>query len=81
MLSPQKHGLSTELIDKLIRYNSFLYCPGKHDFNIPPGRGHRFTSKEVVLAAFITMKLATEIKKISQTAEKVSLDQAEIQEL
>lgn len=81
MLNPQKHEISAELIDKLKRYNSFLYCPGKHDFKVPPGRGHRFTSKEVVLTAFITMKLAADIKKISQTASKVSLDQVEIEDL
>lgn len=81
MLKPQKHGISPELIDKLKRYNSFLYCPGKHDFKVPPSRGHRFTSKEVVLTAFITMKLAGDIKKASQTATKVSLNQVDIQDL
>ena len=81
MLKPRKHGISQELIDKLKRYNSFLYRPGKHDFSVPPGRGHRFTSKEVVLTAFITMKLAGEIKRISQFATKVSLNQADIKDL
>lgn len=81
MLKPRKHGISSELIDKLKRYNSFLYRPGKHDFRVPRGQGHRFTSKEVVLTAFITMKLAGEIKKISQFAEKVSLNEVAIQDL
>ena len=81
MLRPKKHGISPELLDKLKRYNSFLYQPGKHDFRVPLGRGHRFTSKEVVLTAFITMKLADEIKKLSQFATKVSLNQVDIQDL
>jgi hypothetical protein len=80
-LSPRKHGISSELIDKLKRYNSFLYQPGKHDFHIPRGHKHRFTCKEVVLTAFITMKLADEIKKLSPHATKVSLDQAELGDL
>jgi hypothetical protein len=80
-LSPKKHGIPQELVDKLKKYNSFLYQPGKHDFNIPHGRSHRFTSKEAVFTAFITMKLADEIKKLSQHATKVSLDQAELGDL
>jgi hypothetical protein len=80
-LSPRKHAISSELIDKLERYNSFLYQPGNHDFNVPRGRGHRFTCKEVVLTTFITMKLADEIKKLSPHATKVSLDQAELGDL
>ena len=81
MLKLRKHGIPPELIDQLKRYNSFLYRPGKHDFRVPPGRGHRFTSKEVVLTAFITMRLADEIKELSQSATKVSLDQVDIQDL
>jgi hypothetical protein len=77
-LSPKKHGLPEELVDRLKKYNSFLYQPGKHDFAIQRGRSHRFTSKEVVLTAFITMKLADDIKKLSQYATKVSLNQAEL---
>lgn len=81
LLKPKKHGISLELLDKLKRYNSFLYQPGKHDFRVPSGRGHRFTSKEVVLTAFITMKLADEIKKLSQFATEVSFNQVDIQDL
>jgi len=80
-LSPKKHGVPQELIDKLKKYNSFLYQPGKHDFDIPRGRSHRFTSKEVVFTAFITMKLADEIKKLSQFANKVSLNQTTVEDL
>jgi len=80
-LSPKKHGVPQELIDKLKKYNSFLYQPGKHDFNIPRGRSHRFTSKEVVFTAFITMKLADDIKKLSQFANKVSLNQTTVKDL
>jgi hypothetical protein len=80
-LSPKKHGIPPELVDKLTKYNSFLYQPGKHDFNIQHGRSHRFTSKEVVLTAFITMKLAEDVKKLSQFASKVSLNQEDIEHL
>jgi len=55
-----------ELIGLLKRYNSFLYRPGKHDFRLPRDRkGHRFTSREVVLTAYITMNLAARIKAIT----------------
>jgi hypothetical protein len=48
-----------EFINQLREYNSFLYRPSKHDFKLPKGRKeHRFTSREVVLTAFVTMKLA-----------------------
>jgi hypothetical protein len=80
-LKPTKYKVPSELLDKSSRYNSFLYQPGKHDFSIPPGRSHRFTSREVVLTSFITLKLADDIKKLSQFATQVSLDQVEIQDL
>ena len=55
------------LIGHLRRYNSFLYRPGKHDFRLPSGRrGHRFTSREVVLTAYVTMELARRIKEITK---------------
>lgn len=77
-LKPVKYKVPSELLAKLSKYNSFLYQPGKHDFNIPSGRSHRFTSKEVVFTSFITMKLADDIKKLSQFAIQVGLDQKEI---
>jgi hypothetical protein len=80
-LSSKKYGVPIELLDKLKKYNSFLYQPGKHDFTLPPGRSHRFTCKEVVYTAFVTMKLADEIKKLSQFATKISLNQAELEDL
>jgi hypothetical protein len=52
----------------LIRYNRFLYTPGKHDFSLPPGRLHRFTAREVVLTTYVTAVLAEKIKAISQAA-------------
>ena len=72
ILGSKKYDVSNELINKLKKYNSFLYRPGKHDFKVPKGRGHRFTSKEVVLTAFVTMKLAKKIKSISKLAEEMS---------
>ena len=77
-LSLKTLDIPQELVNRLKKYNSFLYQPGKHDFDIPRGRSHRFTSKEVVLTAFITMKLADDIKKLSQHATKVSLNQTEL---
>jgi hypothetical protein len=80
-LSPGKYGIPSKLVDKLARYNSFLYQPGKHDFHVPQGQSHRFTCKEAILTVFITMKLGDEIKKLSPHATKVSLDQAELSEI
>ena len=59
-------SISPALMDFLKRYNLFLYRPGKHEFKLPSDRDqHRFTSKEVVLMAFVTMKLARMIKEIT----------------
>lgn len=80
-IKPRKYGINQSLLDKLIQYNSFLYQPGKHDFYVPKGRSHRFTSREVVLTAFVTMKLAEEIKKISTFAEQISTYKATLEEL
>ncbi len=67
-LIPKKFGLPTDLIDHLKRYNSFLFTPTKHDFTIFKGQRHRFTSREVVLIAYITMKLAERIIELSPAA-------------
>ena len=80
-IKPKKYGIESDLLDRLRKYNSFLYQPGKHDFRVSRGRGHRFTSREVVLTAFITMKLAEDIKKRSRFAEQLSDDQVFIQDL
>jgi hypothetical protein len=66
-----KSGFSLEireLAESLLRYNEFLYTPGKHDFSLPPGRKHRFTAREVVLTTYVTAVLANKIKAISKTA-------------
>lgn len=60
-------GLS-KLAAKLSDYNHFLYQPGKHDFSLPQGRKHRFTSREVVLTTYITKVLGDEIKSPSEQA-------------
>ena len=52
----------------LIRYSNFIYTPGKHDFSLPHGRTHRFTSKEVVYTVFLTAELGKQILSISQNA-------------
>ncbi|MFX1300924.1 MAG: hypothetical protein ACFFDE_08265, partial [Promethearchaeota archaeon] len=67
-LKPKKLGISEELFDQLQRYNSFLYTPAKHDFTIFKGQRHRFTAREVVLVAYITMKLAERIMELSSAA-------------
>lgn len=67
---PQFRKLSLNLQ----RYSDFLYTPGKHDFSLPPGRHHRFTAAEVVLTAFITMRLATEIRSASKFAEDAACE-------
>lgn len=72
-MEPKKFGAPAELIDHLKRYNSFLYAPGKHDFTSSKGQAHRFTSREVVLIAFVTMKLAGQIKELSSAARLQSL--------
>jgi hypothetical protein len=67
---------SKTLCDLLRKYNSFLYRGAKHDFTLPSGRrAHRFTSREVVLTAFITMNLADRITAVSTMAEKVRRDE------
>ena len=67
------------LVDHLTRYNRFLYRPAKHDFKLPPGRKyHRFTSREVVLTAYITMHLGEELAQLSMVANSVKLDKENI---
>jgi len=63
-------SIPSDLTEKLQRYNNFLYSPGKHDFSLPPGRKHRFTSKEVVLTSYISVELAERIKSHSKLARE-----------
>jgi len=64
-----------QLTEFLRTYNRFLYKGAKHDFSLPQGREtHRFTSREVVISAFVTMNLAERITAISNTARKVRQD-------
>jgi len=55
-----------DLVENLCRFNSFLYSPSKHDFSLPFGRQHRFTSREAVLTAYIAMELGERIKSLSK---------------
>lgn len=59
-------AVPSDLVDKLQRFNRFLYTPGKHDFSLPPGRRHRFTSREVVLAVYVSIGLGERIKSVSR---------------
>lgn len=66
MLEDRK-ALPDNVIAWLKTYNVFLYRPGKHDFRLPEGRKmHRFTSQEVVLTAFVTLKLVGLLKQYSK---------------
>ncbi len=67
-IQPKKLGIPEKLVDQLKRYNSFLFSPARHDFTIFKGQRHRFTSREAVLIAYITMKLAEQIKELSDAA-------------
>jgi hypothetical protein len=64
----------SQLATKLIDYNHFLYQPGKHDFSLPPGRAHRFTSREVVLTTYISKVLGDKIKSHSKQA-RIAVEQ------
>ena len=69
----------SKLADFLKRYNKFLYRPAKHDFTLPRGRKyHRFTSREVVLSAYVTMQLGEELAQLSKVADSVKLDKEDI---
>jgi len=59
-----------DLIDKLQMFNNFLYTPGKHDFSLPAGRKHRFTSEEAVLTVYIAVELGERIKSVSRLARE-----------
>lgn len=64
--------IESELADILNRYNRFLYRPAKHDFILPKGRvAHRFTAREVVLSAYVTMQLGERLGKLSPIAQAV----------
>jgi hypothetical protein len=63
------------LADFLQKYNRFLYRGAKHDFTLPSNRkSHRFSAREVVLTAYITMNLAERLSNISQVARDVKND-------
>ena len=69
----------SKLVDLLGRYNRFLYRPAKHDFTLPRGRKyHRFTSREVVLCAYVTMQLGEELAQLSKVANSAKLDKEDI---
>ena len=63
------------LVGWLRDYNKFLYRDAKHDMKLPANRTeHRFTSREVVLCLFITMKLADLITVLSPAAADYRTD-------
>jgi hypothetical protein len=68
LLAKSKIPEIQDLAKAIMRYNRFLYTPGKHDFSLPPRRHHRFTAREVVLTTYVTAVLAAKIKAISEAA-------------
>lgn len=64
-----KNILPQNLINQLYDFNSSLYVPAKHDFDVK-NRSHRFTSKEVVYACFITMVLGKKLISLSERAKE-----------
>jgi hypothetical protein len=59
-----KNKIPNELFSAIERFNTLVYVPAKHDFNVI-NRSHRFTCKEVVFAIFITLKLKEKLIEIS----------------
>ena len=60
------------LPEMLRRFADFLYTPAKHDFRIPKGQSHRFTSREAVLAVYVSIELGARILKVSSQARKAA---------
>lgn len=72
-LLERRNALPSNILTWLKDYNQFLYRPGKHDFRLPQGRKeHRFTSQEVVLTAFVTLRLVEILKQYSQCNEELN---------
>lgn len=59
-LKQLKGKIEENLRLKLVDYNNFCYVPAKHDFNLN-GRKHRFTAKEAVYIAMLTITLSKAI--------------------
>jgi hypothetical protein len=53
----------------LIRYGDFVYTRAKHDFSLPPGSRHTFTTSDVVWTTYVTVELADWIKSASKLAK------------
>ena len=62
-------GSLRELANYLTRYNDLIYVRTKHDFRLPAGRRHTFSSSEAVWGAYITFELANRIKTVSKLAK------------
>ena len=68
-----KEQMDETLLSLLEEYNRIFYVPAKHDFNLPDGRKeHRFTSKEVVLTAFVSIRVGAMIKNITHCNSQLS---------
>lgn len=61
-----KTEIPSELHSSLLKFNSAIYVPSKHDFKVDESiRKHRFTTKEVVFTIFITLKLKEKLVEMS----------------
>jgi hypothetical protein len=59
---PRNIDPKPDFLKILESYNSSIYVPAKHDFKLPKGRTvHRFTTREALLTALISMRLAEKI--------------------
>jgi hypothetical protein len=72
-LLKERKALPEDILAWLEAFNVFLYRPGKHDFRLPAGRKeHRFTSQEVVLTAFVTLRLVEILKRYSNCSPEMN---------
>jgi hypothetical protein len=80
-LDPNTHNISQRLVDNLQAYDSLFYTPAKNDFIMKDGQEHLLSASETVYLAFITLKLADKITKISKYAMIVSIGRNTIADL
>lgn len=65
-----KTKIPIELYSSLVKFNSAIYVPSKHDFKVDETiRNHRFTTKEVVFTIFITLKLKEKLVEMSDAVK------------
>jgi hypothetical protein len=73
-LKKLKTNLNEPLYSNLVKYNTQVYTPAKHEFKVEKNRKHLFTSKEVVYIILISLHLKEKIIEISTEAKNYSED-------